>query len=106
MNESFFMFKKSGVAFIYKPRYLSSFQQDKESYLAISNRRPVINTTTTQLNDMNENRQYYDYEANKNDYNDDDMLVDEDEVKSSSTKILVLDQDDHYRICLSYFCCP
>ena len=106
MNESLFMFKKSGVAFIYKPRYLSSFQQDKESYLTISNRRPVINTTSTQLNDMNENRQYYDYEANENDYNDDDMLADEDEVKSSSTKILGLDQDDNDRICLSYFCCP
>jgi hypothetical protein len=99
--ENFFLFKKSGVAFIYKPRHLSSYQHGNDSYLIISNRRSVNGSNQMNEQANENNRPYYDYEAN--DYNDDDMLND-DEIKSG--KAIGLEQDDNDRICLSHFCCP
>jgi hypothetical protein len=111
LTDSLFVFKKSGVAFVYKPRHLSSCNSGNENYLFISIRKPVIDTATIAASagvksSSNENTPYYDYETNENDYNDDDMLSEEDLIKQSSTKIIGLDQEENDRICLAYFCCP
>jgi len=105
-TDNLFLFKKSGVAFIYKPKHLCSHQNGNESYLTISNRRSVNGggsshqLTGDQQATADNNRPYYDYEGNE--YNDDDLLNEDESQRPKSAA----DLDDNDRICLSYFCCP
>lgn len=99
-EEGMFMFKKSGIAFIYKPRFLSTLHLSNANCIIISNRR--VNTAAasvsegSDVSEITNNRNVYNEYGTENDYSNDDEL---DDIKSSS-KINFEDED---RICLSHF---
>lgn len=102
--DSIFAFKKLGIAFIYKPRYLGVLHTNFANCLILSNRNGFVypanetapseisrNPNGTALN--NENNPYYEFEESNDDEDD------QNDMRFSSSKLP--DQED--RICLSYF---
>ena len=98
-----FVFKKLGIAFIYKPRFLSSMHNNHSNCIIISNRRTNTSAgeTPSEISDIvaGSNRVYSDYDT-ENEYNNEDES-NEDDLRSSSTKMNNSEQED--RICLSHF---
>ena len=101
--ESIFVFKKLGISFIYKPKYLGVLHINSTNYLILSNRNGIIyannETAPSEISkhpsgtvSNNESNPYYEFEESIND-------EDEDEMQLSSSKLI--HQED--RICLSYF---
>jgi hypothetical protein len=84
--------RKCGITFIYKPRYLSTFNNKTSNCLIISNRRLPDETTYEQSSD---NSQESNGGGGSNDGEDDD-----DEIKKSNDPVLNGLND---KTCLSYF---
>lgn len=96
-EEGLFVFKKSGIAFIYKPRFLSTLHIGGINCIIISNRRTSTPSVSgTELSEIANNRNIYNDYDTENEYNDD-----LDDLRSSSTKMNSIDDED--RICLSHF---
>jgi len=97
-NEQFCV-KKCGIAFVYKPKFLSTSHTTNINYLVISNRRPldIVQPQTGANNSPLLSSIEY---SNNNEEEDDN-----DEARSSSTKInnQNLEHDLNDKICLSYF---
>ena len=97
-NEQFCV-KKCGIAFVYKPKFLSTSHTTNINYLVISNRRPLEIIQQTGNNSPMLSGISGEECANNNDEEDDN-----DEARSSSTKVNQnLEHDLNDKICLSYF---
>ena len=93
------MFKKSGIAFIYKPRFLSTMHLGQAKCIIISNRRTnstaAMGSVSAENSENSNGRNIYsDYET-ENDYNNEEDMDD--------CIAKMNDFDDEDRICLSHF---
>lgn len=88
-DEGLFMFKTCGIAWIYKPRFLSTLHLNNANCIIISNRRTSNPAAVSSKEGSESSRNIYSEFETENDYTDD---------MEDSSKF-----DDEDRICLSHF---
>jgi type V secretory pathway adhesin AidA len=91
------MFKTCGIAWIYKPRFLSTLHLSNANCIIISNRRTINPSTSANSGEVNQqdSRNIYSEFESENVYSNGDDL------DENGSKINNFDDED--RICLSHF---